>query len=193
MEFSFVGMQTTSVKYAGQKEIDVILYEDQKELDEVVVTGYQVLDKRTQTSAITTVKAEDIMIPGVTSIDQMLEGRIPEMTFMLNSGEVGATPRLRVRGTSTLLGNREPLWVLDGIVMTDPVDVDPDDLNNPDYLNIIGNAIAGINPQDIEPDRCIERRFCHGFIRNTCSERSDCSNYQKRTDRKTGSFLYTLF
>ena len=150
MEFSFVGMQTTSVKYAGQKEIDVILYEDQKELDEVVVTGYQVLDKRTQTSAITTVKAEDIMIPGVTSIDQMLEGRIPEMTFMLNSGEVGATPRLRVRGTSTLLGNREPLWVLDGIVMTDPVDVDPDDLNNPDYLNIIGNAIAGINPQDIE-------------------------------------------
>ena len=34
--------------------------------------------------------------------------------------------------------------------MTDPVDVDPDDLNNPDYLNIIGNAIAGINPQDIE-------------------------------------------
>ncbi len=64
LEFSFVGMQTTSVKYAGQKEIDVILYEDQKELDEVVVTGYQVLDKRTQTSAITTVKAEDIMIPG---------------------------------------------------------------------------------------------------------------------------------
>ena len=63
---------------------------------------------------------------------------------------MGATPRLRVRGTSTLLGNREPLWVLDGIVMTDPVDVDPDDLNNPDYLNIIGNAIAGINPQDIE-------------------------------------------
>ena len=89
-------------KICRSEEIDVILYEDQKELDEVVVTGYQVLDKRTQTSAITTVKAEDIMIPGVTSIDQMLEGRIPEMTFMLNSGEVGATPRLRVRGTSTL-------------------------------------------------------------------------------------------
>lgn len=150
LEFSFVGMQTATVKYAGQKEINVILYEDQKELEEVVVTGYQVLDKRTQTSAITSVKAEDIMIPGVLSIDQMLEGRIPEMAFMLNSGEVGATPRLRVRGTSTILGNREPLWVLDGIVMTDPVNVNPDDLNNPDYLNIIGNAIAGINPQDIE-------------------------------------------
>ncbi len=150
LEFSFIGMKTVTVKYAGQKEIKVTLYEEQTSLDEVVITGYQVLDKRTQTSAITTVKAEDIMIPGVTSIDQMLEGRIPDMAFTLNSGEVGATPRLRVRGTSTLLGSREPLWVLDGIVMTDPVNIDPDELNNPDYLNIIGNAIAGINPYDIE-------------------------------------------
>lgn len=150
VEYSFVGMKTETVKFVGQKEINVTLYEAQEELEEVVITGYQVLDKRTQTSAITSVKVEDIMIPGATSIDQMLEGRIPEMTFMLNSGEVGATPRLRVRGTSTILGNREPLWVLDGIVMTDPVDVDPEDLNNPDYLNIVGNAIAGINPQDID-------------------------------------------
>ncbi len=150
LEFSFIGMRTEKVKYAGQKEIKITLYEDEVELEEAIVTGYQVLDKRTLTSSITSVKAEDIMIPGVMSIDQMLEGRIPDMAFMLNSGEVGATPRLRVRGTSTLLGNREPLWVLDGIVMTDPVDVDPEDLNNPDYLNIIGNAIAGINPQDIE-------------------------------------------
>ena len=42
------------------------------------------------------------------------------------------------------------MWVLDGVVLTDPVDVAPEDLNNPDYINIIGNAIAGINPQDIE-------------------------------------------
>ena len=40
--------------------------------------------------------------------------------------------------------------MLDGIVLTDPVDIDPEELNDPDYVNIIGNAIAGINPQDIE-------------------------------------------
>jgi len=114
LEFSFVGMQTTSVKYAGQKEINVILYEEKTELEEVVVTGYQVLNRRTQTSAITSVKAEDIMIPGVTSIDQMLEGRIPDMAFMLNSGEVGATPRLRVRGTSPCLAtvSRYGYWTV---------------------------------------------------------------------------------
>ena len=149
--FSYIGMETQEVTYGkGKHRINVMLKESQQLMEEVVITGYQVLDKRTKTSAITSLKMEDIILPGVTSIDQMLEGRVPEMTFTLNSGEVGATPRLRVRGTSTLLGNREPLWVLDGIVMSDPVDVDPEDLNNPDYLNIIGNAIAGINPQDIE-------------------------------------------
>ena len=119
-------------------------------MDEVVVTGYQVIDRRQLTSSITSVKAEDILVPGMTSIDQALEGRIPDLMVITNSGEVGATPRIRVRGTSTIIGNRQPLWVLDGVVLSDPVDVDPEDLNNPDYINIIGNAIAGINPQDID-------------------------------------------
>lgn len=48
------------------------------------------------------------------------------------------------------MGNREPLWVVDGIVVKDPVAISPEELNDPDYVNRIGNAIAGINPQDIE-------------------------------------------
>ena len=70
--------------------------------------------------------------------------------FMSNSGEVGVVPKIRIRGTSTLIGNREPLWVVDGIVLQDPVNISPEELNNPDYVNRIGNAIAGLNPQDIE-------------------------------------------
>lgn len=119
-------------------------------MEEVVVTGYQKVDKRRSTSAITSVKASDVLVPGMSSIDQALEGRIPELMLITNSGEVGATPRIRVRGTSTLIGNREPLWVLDGFIMHDPVNVSVEDLNNPDYINIVGNAIAGINPQDID-------------------------------------------
>ena len=102
------------------------------ELSVVVVTGYQNIDKRHLTSAVSSVKASDILTPGMTSIDQALEGRIPELVLISNSGEVGATPRIRVRGTSTLLGNREPLWVLDGFIMHDPVNVSNDDLNNPE-------------------------------------------------------------
>lgn len=148
--FSYVGMKLEEVKFTGQKDMQVVLYADEQEMEEVVVTGYQVIDKRYVTSAITTVNAADVLVPGMTSIDQALEGRVPELLLMSNSGEVGATPRIRIRGTSTLLGNREPLWVLDGFILQDPVDVSNEDLNNPDYINIIGNAIAGINPQDIE-------------------------------------------
>lgn len=149
--FSFVGMKKMAVQYKGQKSLDVELEEDVYVLDEanVIQTGYQTIDRRHQTSSVTSVSAEDILVPGMTSIDQALEGRIPDLMLTLNSGEVGATPRIRVRGTSTLLGNREPLWVLDGIIMRDPVDVDPNVLNDPDYINVIGNAIAGVNPQDI--------------------------------------------
>lgn len=150
--FSFMGMKKIAVPYKGQKSLNVVMEEDSYVLDvaNVVETGYGSIDKRHLTSSVSTVKAEDILVPGMTSISQALEGRIPDLLLMSNSGEVGATPRIRIRGTSTLLGNREPLWVLDGIVLKDPVDVDPDVLNDPDYINVIGNAIAGINPQDID-------------------------------------------
>ena len=48
-------------------------------------------------------------MPGMTSLTDALEGRVPDMVFTQNSGEVGTTARMRVRGTSTLIGNREPL------------------------------------------------------------------------------------
>lgn len=148
--FSFMGMKTQYIKVSNKTNINVKMEEDLAEVEEVVVTGYQQINKKQSTGAVTTVTAADVLVPGMTSIDQALEGRIPELLFMSNSGEVGATARIRVRGTSTLVGNREPLWVLDGFILDDPVDVSNDDLNNPDYINIIGNAIAGINPQDIE-------------------------------------------
>ena len=150
LRFSFVGMVPREVIYKGQALLEVRMESDVTSLKEVVVTGYQKIDARKSTTAITSVKASDVLVPGMTSIDQALEGRIPELMLLSNSGEVGATPRIRVRGTSSLVGNREPLWVLDGFIMHDPVNVSNEDLNNPDYINIIGNAIAGINPQDIE-------------------------------------------
>lgn len=150
LQFTYIGYKSKEVIVSESRTLPVVMEEDVSEIGEVVVTGYQVVDKRYSTSAITSVKASDVLVPGMTSIDQALEGRIPELLLMNNSGEVGSTPRLRVRGTSTLLGNREPLWVLDGFILNDPVAVSNDELNDPDYINIIGNAIAGINPQDID-------------------------------------------
>ena len=69
---------------------------------------------------------------------------------MQNTGKIGAAPRLRVRGTSTVLGSQEPLWVIDGIVQENPVNVDPSQINDLDFVNLLGNAISGLNPEDIE-------------------------------------------
>lgn len=148
LRFSFIGMITQDAKYEN-KFMEILMEKEVSELGNVVVTGYQKIDARKNTSAIQSIKMEDILVPGMNSLEQALEGNVPEMAFMLNSGEVGATPRIRIRGTSTLIGNREPLWVVDGFPLSDPVNVSNDDLNNPDYVNIVGNAIQGINPQDI--------------------------------------------
>lgn len=149
LEISYIGMKKAEVTWTGDRVV-VMLEDDANVLQDVVVTGYQVIDKRASTSAITSIKAEDILRPDAISIDQMLEGQVPDLMFMSNSGESGAAPKIRIRGTSSIIGNREPLWVVDGIVVQDPVPISAEDLNDPDYVNRIGNAIAGLNPQDIE-------------------------------------------
>lgn len=152
LTFSYIGMQQQKVKLTSKnaKNMQIVMHEDAGALDEVVVTGYQVLDKRSLTSAVTSVKMEDLKRADMSSLDQMLEGKIADLMVTNNSAEVGVAPKIRIRGTSTLIGNREPLWVVDGIVVSDPVEIAPEELNDPDYVNRIGNAISGINPQDIE-------------------------------------------
>ena len=151
--------EVLSYKYIGMKEkivvcdranIDVKMMEDTEYLNDVVVIGYQDVDRSKLTSSVTSLKMEDIKNPGLTTIDKMLEGHVPGMIYMQNSGQVGSTPKIRIRGTSTLVGNREPVWVLDGIVLNDPVPVDPNNLNDPDFVNLLGNAISGLNPNDID-------------------------------------------
>lgn len=151
MTVSYLGMKKETLSVTPNRtSFEVTLKDGGRELGEAIVTGYGSITTRERTSSITSLKMDDILVPGMTSIEQALEGRVPDMIFMQNSGEVGSTARLRIRGTTTLIGNREPLWVLDGIPLSDPVDVTNEQLNDPDYINYIGNAISGINPQDIE-------------------------------------------
>lgn len=147
--FSYVGYTRQEAIWDG-KPMKIVMHDNVDMLDDVVVTGYKIVDKRASTSAITSIKAEDILRPDAMSIDKMLEGQVPDLMYVSTSGESGTTPKIRIRGTSFIIGNREPLWVVDGIVVKDPVPISPDELNDPDYINRIGNAISGLNPQDIE-------------------------------------------
>lgn len=153
--FSFIGMKETEWKYAGKDTINITLYEDVQAMDEVVVTGYGNVSKGSYTGASTTVKASDVMMAGVSSIDQMLQGVEPGMLVMNKTGMVGASPKIRVRGTSTLLGSQEPVWVVDGVIQRDPQPFNSEDntkfsVDADDIRQLAGNAVSWLNPNDIE-------------------------------------------
>lgn len=156
LRFSYLGMQTRQVKVsiekglANKKVSPVILKESDAALSEVVITGYQVLDRRESASAVSSIKAADIMVQGVSSIDQMLQGTIPGMAVMNTSGEPSATPKIRIRGNATINGNKSPVWVVDGVILEQDVPFTASDINSEDAEYLIGNAISGVNPQDIE-------------------------------------------
>ena len=151
LTYSFIGMEKKTVKYTGKKTINVTLNSSTStEIDEVVVTGYQNIQRRDLVGSITTVKAKDIMMPSYTSIDQMLQGRVAGMVVTNTSSRVGTAPKIQIRGTSTLLGNQDPLWVVDGIIQEDPLELDNTSLMTEDLRNIIGNQISWLNPADIE-------------------------------------------
>jgi TonB-linked SusC/RagA family outer membrane protein len=165
LTFSYIGKKTMERTFVeGDKDI-VRMVDNVNSIDEVVVTGYQVIDKRLMSSSTTTVKMDDIKIPNFNSVDKMLQGTVPGLMVLNNSGSPSATPRIRVRGSSTVYGNAAPLWVVDGIIHEDPVNFSNDELNNilmgspSDLTNqmnlnssksLLGNAISGVNPNDIE-------------------------------------------
>ncbi|WP_240648629.1 SusC/RagA family TonB-linked outer membrane protein [Butyricimonas faecalis] len=153
--FSFVGMHTQEVKYTGQDSVNVVMKDDIEVLEDVVVTGYGNMSKGNYTGAATTMKAEDIMMAGVSSIDQMLQGVVPGMLVQQGTGMVGASPKIRVRGVSSLLGSQEPVWVVDGVIQRDPQPFNSEDntkfsVDADDISQLAGNAISWLNPNDIE-------------------------------------------
>lgn len=148
--YSFIGMQPKTEIWNGQERIDVKMAHMTTSMEEVVVTGYQTLNRRESASAVNVVKAKDIYVAGASSIDQMLQGKVPGMMVMNTSGEPSATPKIRIRGNATINGNKAPVWVVDGVILEQSVPFTASDLNSEDAEYLIGNAIAGLNPQDIE-------------------------------------------
>lgn len=146
---SFMGMEPLEFEGDSDASIAVLKFA-QNTLNEVVITGFEVTDRRKSTSSIVSVGMDKLIEPSAVSLDNMLRGKVAGMSVLSQSSSVGATPKIRIRGSSTLLGNREPLWVVDGIVLEDPVPLKPEELNSMDYVNLIGNAISGLNPEDID-------------------------------------------
>ena len=148
--FSCLGMTTQEQKCT--KDFFKVQMKDDLEtlVGAVINTGYQKIDRRLSASSVASISGEDVLQSNATTLDNMLQGKIPGLTVLSSSSTPGAATKIRIRGTSTISGNREPLWVVDGVILTDPVSISTEELNDLDNVNLIGNAISGLNPMDIE-------------------------------------------
>lgn len=128
----------------------IILKPDSEVLEEVVVTGMTKVDKRLFTGAADRLTAADVKLDGMADISRGLEGRSAGVSVQNISGTFGTAPKIRVRGATSIYGNSKPLWVVDGVIMDDVVEIGANDLSSGDATTLISSAIAGLNADDID-------------------------------------------
>ena len=130
--FNCLGYVEQSVKFEGQKEINVVLKLDTQMIDETVVIGYGTASKSDLTGSVGVVEMDEIVSPIAVSADQVLQGRIAGVDIMTMGGEPGAGSSIRVRGTRSISAGNDPLIVVDGVM--DAVesfsDINPDDIKS---------------------------------------------------------------
>lgn len=149
LQITYIGYLAQEVSVRDKERLDIILLEDAQTLEEVVVTGMHQMDKRLFTGATDRLKSEDIKRDGMAEVTRALEGRSAGVSVQNVSGTFGAAPKIRVRGATSIYGDSKPLWVVDGIIMEDAVNVSADDLASGNANTLISSAIAGINAEDI--------------------------------------------
>ena len=153
------GTQTLTVRYLGYEtgkltlvdgtdHYQLTLKPEAHNIGEVVVTGYQKIDRRKLTAAVSTLSISDEAVGAVKNIDQALAGQIAGLSTLSTTGAPGAPVKIRIRGTASINGTQEPLWVLDGIPLEGTDIPNIDNLNDVD--DIYQTSIAGLNPSDIE-------------------------------------------
>lgn len=146
--FSYVGFKTetvsVSLKQKENKEINYKMTEDQQVLGESVVVGYGVQRKREITGAVTKLDAEQINDMPAPSFDAMLQGKAPGVQVVTGSGLAGSGSVIRIRGIASISAGGDPLYVIDGI----PITQDYFLRGNSGAMN--NNPLASMNPDDIE-------------------------------------------
>ncbi|GAB4006047.1 TonB-dependent receptor [Spirosoma migulaei] len=126
--FSNIGYVGQTVPVNGRSVVNVQLAEDQKTLNEVVVVGYGTQRKTDVTGALTAISTKEFAQQPVTRLDQVLQGRAAGVQVSQTNGAPGGDARIRIRGANSVLGNNNPLYVVDGFVGADFNFVNPSDI-----------------------------------------------------------------
>jgi TonB-linked SusC/RagA family outer membrane protein len=145
--FSFIGLATEEVRIGDQSVINMGMTADIRQLTEVVVTAIGVeREQKALGYAVKTVDTDDITRARETNIVNQLTGRVAGAQITSTSGGVGASSRIVLRGASSITGNNQPLFVVDGVPISNMATGDSGSGGGNDF----GNGAAALNPDDIE-------------------------------------------
>lgn len=134
LKFSYIGYLTQSKLVGTNRTIDVTLQEDKKELEEVVVVGYGTQRKKDVTGAISTVKVKDMLTIPTTSVAEMLRGRVSGVQVTIGSSRPGSGSDILIRGKRSLSGSNAPLFIVDGVPVSDIDDLNANDIKSVEVL-----------------------------------------------------------
>lgn len=144
---SYLGYNSVSISIINKTHITVSLVSSDNNLGEVIVNGYTDIAKRKNTTSTAVLDYSKIRQTGVSSVDQMLAGQIAGVAVTTLNGGPGSAPKIRIRGTVSLNGGQDPLWVLDGLPLEGTNLPNVYDKESIDQLRNF--PIAGLNPDDI--------------------------------------------
>lgn len=142
LQFSFIGYETQEITLNNQSIINVVLNEDSQQLEEVIVIGYGTATKKDLASAVSSIKAEEIENQPVSRVDQALQGRAAGVEVTSNNGAPGTGSTIRIRGNSSINGNNNPLFVVDGFIVGTDFNLNNINVNDIESIQVLKDATA---------------------------------------------------
>ncbi|SHF97592.1 SusC/RagA family TonB-linked outer membrane protein [Pedobacter caeni] len=150
LQISYVSMVTQVIKVEKSSVLNIELKSTDASLGEVVVTGYNQTTTRRTTGSIAIVDGSELKNKPLQNVDKLLQGKVAGLVVTSVSGRPGESSSIRIRGTNTLTGNAEPLWVVDGVpLQKDIPKISSSQVKANDFNTIFSGGLAGINPNDI--------------------------------------------
>ena len=152
LRFTYIGYepQTVKVEYGDRFGLrfvyDVTLKEQATDIGQVVVTGFAKTEIRKSTGSVAVIEGKDLKTSPLEGVDKLLQGKLAGVSVQSVSGRPGEAVKIRIRGTSTITGNAEPLWVIDGVPMQKEVPTPPvsnTQIRSGAFSNIFATGIGG--------------------------------------------------
>ena len=147
---SYLWYEIRKIRVGESNVINVQLKESTIGLEDVVVTGFKNVKKEMFTGSSVKVDMKDLKMSGGVDISRMLEGKAAGVSIQNVSSTFGTAPKVRIRGVTSINGENKPLWVVDGVVLDDVVNISNDQLSSGDPTTLLGSSVAGLSASDIE-------------------------------------------